>query len=152
MSGGWGPGYGDWSHPTTGEIPRVGDGVHGTGEMPTVQQPTVSAPRVSAPPQGGSWERTGYEPPLIVPDATAKLPKVRVPVLDEPTEAPEEPAAEQGPLPPEARPKGHPALRGHLGPDWTNMPLRLLATAVVALGVLGVSATSLWFIADWINP
>jgi hypothetical protein len=27
MSSNWGPGYGDPSHPTTGELPRVGDGV-----------------------------------------------------------------------------------------------------------------------------
>ncbi|GAB3999723.1 hypothetical protein GCM10029992_29320 [Glycomyces albus] len=37
MSYGWGPGYGDPSHPTTNELPQVGNGVKGTGEFGTVQ-------------------------------------------------------------------------------------------------------------------
>ncbi|WP_035697979.1 hypothetical protein, partial [Glycomyces tenuis] len=44
MSYGWGPGYGDPSHPTTGELPKVGDGRRGTDEMRTVQIDAVTDP------------------------------------------------------------------------------------------------------------
>jgi hypothetical protein len=44
MSYGWGPSYGDPSHPTTNELPQVGDGIKGTGEFGTVQIDTQSDP------------------------------------------------------------------------------------------------------------
>ncbi|GAA1667944.1 hypothetical protein GCM10009830_12140 [Glycomyces endophyticus] len=43
MSDNWGPRYGDPAHPTTGELPRVGDG-RGTDELKTVQVDTVDGP------------------------------------------------------------------------------------------------------------
>lgn len=43
MSSNWGPGYGDPSHPTTGELPRVGNGRH-SDEFRTVQVDTVAEP------------------------------------------------------------------------------------------------------------
>ncbi|MCC3764996.1 hypothetical protein K3N28_18205 [Glycomyces sp. TRM65418] len=75
MSSNWGPGYGDPSHPTTGELPRVGDGRH-TDELRTVQVDTVAEPppqehadspyrssEENAEPRGGAWSmpRTGPE-------------------------------------------------------------------------------------------
>lgn len=75
----WGPSYGDPSHPTTGELPRVGDG-RGTDELRTVQVDTVaeepqpeparhryswetSAPRAGAHSEPGGWSvpRVGRE-------------------------------------------------------------------------------------------
>jgi hypothetical protein len=43
VSDNWGPRYGDPAHPTTGELPRVGDG-RGTDELKTVQVDTVGGP------------------------------------------------------------------------------------------------------------
>jgi len=50
----WGPRYGDPSHPTTGELPRVGNG-HRTDELRTVQVDTVAEP-----PQQESRSRYRY--------------------------------------------------------------------------------------------
>lgn len=57
MSDNWGPRYGDPSHPTTGELPRVGDG-RGTDELKTVQVDTVSGsiPHTREPSRP-RWER-----------------------------------------------------------------------------------------------
>lgn len=46
----WGPSYGDPTHPTTGELPRVGDG-RATDELRTVQVDTVAD--ASKPPPSG---------------------------------------------------------------------------------------------------
>ncbi|MEU5873767.1 hypothetical protein AB0A73_19680 [Glycomyces sp. NPDC047369] len=59
MSDNWGPRYGDPAHPTTGELPRVGDG-RGTDELKTVQVDTVSGQfsRTREPSRPRySWER-----------------------------------------------------------------------------------------------
>ncbi|THV28664.1 hypothetical protein [Glycomyces paridis] len=56
MSDNWGPSYGDPTHPTTGELPRVGDG-RGTDELRTVQVDTVP----EAPPQRPSRHRYSWE-------------------------------------------------------------------------------------------
>lgn len=50
----WGPRYGDPSHPTTGELPRVGDGR--TDEQRTIQVDTVA----DAPPRQESRSRYRY--------------------------------------------------------------------------------------------
>jgi hypothetical protein len=50
----WGPRYGDPSHPTTGELPRVGDGR--TDEQRTIQVDTVADP----PPRQESRSRYRY--------------------------------------------------------------------------------------------
>lgn len=50
----WGPRYGDPSHPTTGELPRVGDGR--TDEQRTIQVDTVA----EAPPRQESRSRYRY--------------------------------------------------------------------------------------------
>ncbi|WP_205325226.1 hypothetical protein [Glycomyces sp. YM15] len=50
----WGPRYGDPAHPTTGELPRVGDGR--TDEQRTIQVDTVA----EAPPRGESRSRYRY--------------------------------------------------------------------------------------------
>ncbi|MEV3934615.1 hypothetical protein AB0K52_01350 [Glycomyces sp. NPDC049804] len=54
MSDQWGPRYGDPSHPTTGELPRVGDGR--TDEQRTIQVDTVADP----PPRQESRSRYRY--------------------------------------------------------------------------------------------
>lgn len=54
MSDQWGPRYGDPSHPTTGELPRVGDGR--TDEQRTIQVDTVAEP----PPRAESRSRYRY--------------------------------------------------------------------------------------------
>lgn len=59
--------------------------------------------------------------------------------------------AEQAPQP-EPGTGSMPAMRHQIGPDWTQTPLRLLAAAVVATGVLGASAATLISIGNWINP
>lgn len=61
------------------------------------------------------------------------------------------PSAVQAPQP-EPGTGSMPAMRHQIGPDWTQMPLRLLAAAVVATAVLGASAASLITIGNWINP
>jgi hypothetical protein len=50
----WGPRYGDPAHPTTGELPRVGDGR--TDEQRTIQVDTVAEP----PPRSESRSRYRY--------------------------------------------------------------------------------------------
>jgi hypothetical protein len=50
----WGPRYGDPAHPTTGELPRVGDGR--TDEQRTIQVDTVA----EAPPRSESRSRYRY--------------------------------------------------------------------------------------------
>ncbi|THV42875.1 hypothetical protein [Glycomyces buryatensis] len=265
MSHGWGPSYGHPSHPTTGELPEVGDGVRGTGERRTVQvdadananlrrapadpdrvwspstsQRTHSEPRPawgpSAPSNG--WENPNPAAPQADPYSGAQQP----PYGGQPSDqygAPQNPYAapksepysgpQTGPLgDPQSEPNGGPnagrrsrgddtaqfarvgdgmrgsvgpitvqidqvnvngltgetqllprtappveekadlppavesrqselsrnmpARRKQMGPDWTHMPLRLLAATVVALAVLGASAASLISIAEWINP
>ncbi|MFG3339734.1 hypothetical protein [Glycomyces sp. NPDC048151] len=54
MSDQWGPRYGDPAHPTTGELPRVGDGR--TDEQRTIQVDTVA----DAPPRSESRSRYRY--------------------------------------------------------------------------------------------
>jgi hypothetical protein len=216
----WGPRYGDPSHPTTGELPRVGNG-QSTDELRTVQVDTVaepppqesrsryryswetaSPPRHTSEPPSGDWSmpRAGREgsrprfgesrPPLapegsappVRPDDTAQFARVGDglrgsvgPVTVQvdhvraggaatgdtqllPTAAfmrpkpPEEiPDAVESPQP-EPGTGSMPAMRRQMGPDWTQMPLRLLAAAVVAVAVLGASAASLISIGNWINP
>ncbi|SDD33030.1 hypothetical protein [Glycomyces harbinensis] len=64
----WGPRYGDPSHPTTGELPRVGNG-QSTDELRTVQVDTVAEPprQESRSRYRYSWEtsepRQASEPP-----------------------------------------------------------------------------------------
>lgn len=60
MSDNWGPRYGDPSHPTTGELPRVGDG-RGTDELKTVHVDTVSGsiPRTREPSRP-RWEHPDH--------------------------------------------------------------------------------------------
>ncbi|RRS00250.1 hypothetical protein [Glycomyces terrestris] len=64
MSENWGPRYGDPTHPTTGELPRVGDG-RGTDKLKTVQVDTVSGPiphtREPSRPRF-SWENPDHGP------------------------------------------------------------------------------------------
>ena len=177
MSYGWGPGYGDPSHPTTSELPQVGDGVKGSGEFRTVQIDLQSDldPRrseQSEADESGRWkgwqDATGeirlgdgrgsvgpvsvqvdHAPapdPMGVKGDTHLLPRF----MPEPESEP--PAAEQAPQPEIATGRNMPVQRRQLGPDWTQMPLRLLAAAAVTVAVLGLSATSLLYIADWINP
>jgi hypothetical protein len=67
MSSNWGPGYGDPSHPTTGELPRVGDGRH-TDELRTVQVDTVAEP----PKQERSASRYRYS--WEAPDESQRAP------------------------------------------------------------------------------
>ncbi|MCH7231411.1 hypothetical protein L0U85_11205 [Glycomyces sp. L485] len=164
MSHGWGPSYGDPSHPTTGELPEVGDGVRGTGEFRTVQIDiaTDSSLRRMGGDAGGSTRlgdsQRGEVSGLTVQidhikDPGAKRPKGDTQLLPRitPKPGPERvPAAESQPGPSSSR--SMPVQRRQLGPDWTQMPLRLLAAAVVTLAVLGVSAASLITIAEWINP
>ncbi|SDL50471.1 hypothetical protein SAMN05216298_4129 [Glycomyces sambucus] len=62
MSDNWGPRYGDPTHPTTGELPRVGDG-RGTDELKTVQVDTVdgSVPPMREPSRPRySWENPDH--------------------------------------------------------------------------------------------
>ncbi|MCD0442660.1 hypothetical protein LO763_03355 [Glycomyces sp. A-F 0318] len=213
----WGPRYGDPSHPTTGELPRVGNG-QSTDELRTVQVDTVaepprqesrsryryswetSAPRHTSEPPGersaplagreGSVPRFAESPPRpapedsqpqVRPDDTAQFARVGDglrgsvgPVSVQvdhvrvhggtggdtqllPTAAfmrpqPEEiPDAVEAPQP-EPGTGSMPAMRHQIGPDWTQMPLRLLAAAVVATAVLAASAASLIYIGNWINP
>ncbi|HEX2143734.1 MAG TPA: hypothetical protein VHG10_04405 [Glycomyces sp.] len=251
----WGPRYGDPSHPTTGELPRVGNGRH-TDELRTVQVDTVAEPPQPEAPsryrysweteapmsgdqaagygqQSGEWSvpRLGREgsqsryggesrprfgtggsqpsygavsqprystegsrpnatgsQPHVAPvgiqprrDDTAQFARVGDGVrgtvgpvsvqvdhvrLDgglngdtqllstaafmRPQEA-QLPPAEQAPQP-EPGTGSMPAMRHQIGPDWTQMPLRLLAAAVVAIAVLGASAATLITIGNWINP
>lgn len=156
MSYGWGPGYGDPSHPTTGELPQVGDGRRGTGEMGTVQIDAVTDPNL--PRVGGGDEARGS-----VGGLTVQIDRVRDPAAQRPAGDTQllpriAPRPKTKPVPtaseraaPTASPH-MPVLRRQLGPDWTQMPLRLLAAAAVTLAVLGVSAASLLYIAEWINP
>lgn len=205
----WGPRYGDPSHPTTGELPRVGNG-QSTDELRTVQVDTVaepprqesrsryryswetSAPRQTSEPPGewsvprvgreGSAPRITESQPQVRRDDTAQFARVgdgmrgsvgpvtvqvdhvRVdggaPIGDtqllstaafmrpQPEEMPEAAESPQ----PEPGTGSMPAMRHQIGPDWTQMPLRLLAAAVVATAVLGASAASLIYIGNWINP
>jgi hypothetical protein len=252
----WGPRYGDPAHPTTGELPRVGDGR--TDEQRTIQVDTVAEPpprsesrsryryswetsaprdvetsgepRYSEPRHGHSEPRYGAseahqaysrphdegsaprhsEPGLSgwsVPRAgresaasgltgehsrpslsgyrpgdtaqfarvgdglrgsvgpvSVKVDHIRVDngvngdtqLLStanfmRPKGEEEIPPAEQAPQP-EPGTGSMPAMRHQIGPDWTQMPLRLLAAAVVATAVLGASAASLITIGNWINP
>jgi hypothetical protein len=203
----WGPRYGDPSHPTTGELPRVGNG-QSTDELRTVQVDTVtepprqesrsryhyswetSAPRESGEMPSGEWSvprvgREGSAPrlpesqPQLRRDDTAQFARVGDglrgsvgPVSVQvdhvrvdggasgdtqllPTAAFMRPPPEEIPEAVEAPQPGTgsmPAMRHQIGPDWTQMPLRLLAAAVVATAVLGASAASLIFIGNWINP
>lgn len=91
----WGPRYGDPSHPTTGELPRVGDGR--TDEQRTIQVDTVaeppprqesrsryhyswetSAPNDAAPHSGFSQPRQGLaEPGFSAPDPYQSLSQPR---------------------------------------------------------------------------
>ncbi|WP_026922412.1 hypothetical protein [Glycomyces arizonensis] len=166
MSYGWGPSYGDPSHPTTGELPKVGDGRRGTDEMRTVQIDAVTDPNIPRVGYGGTddFARVGDGQRGTVGGLTVQIdrvqdPEARRPAGDtqllpriSPKPRPEEavPAAAKQPEPSASR--NMPVLRRQMGPDWTQMPLRLLAAAVVTLAVLGVSAASLLYIADWINP
>jgi hypothetical protein len=239
MSSNWGPRYGDPSHPTTGELPRVGNG-HQTDELRTVQVDTVAEPpreertasryRYSweaaeeppraevSEPRSGAWSapRVGREgtEPHYSPDVSHRRPegsqprfgasqprpggesqpRVGAPRPDDTAQfarvgdglrgsvgpvsvqvdhvrvhngingdtqllstaafmrPPEEmPPAEQAPQP-EPGTGSMPAMRHQIGPDWTQMPLRLLAAAAVATAVLGASAASLITIGNWINP
>lgn len=184
MSYGWGPGYGDPSHPTTNELPQVGNGVKGTDEFRTVQIDLQADPDLRPPEQGGpsgrhgrpdaslrhGWQdatgeirvgngrrgsvgpvsvqvdRAAAPDPLGVKGDTQLLPRFM------PKPEPEAPAAEQAARPDITTSRNMPVQRRQLGPDWTQMPLRLLAAAVVTLAVLGLSAASLIYIAEWINP
>lgn len=243
----WGPSYGDPTHPTTGELPRVGDGRR-TDELKTVRVDAVSAaheqarepsrpryewerpdhgPRYGEPsaprqppasgwsvPRSGrdsgdsseranrfrySWEsspprfessrprfetsRPRTEPSRPRTDDTTQFARagdglrgsvgpVTVQVdhvqIDgghtasdtqllptsafmRPKEDVEIPEAFESPRP-EPGTGSMPAMRHQIGPDWTQTPLRLLAAAVVATGVLGASAASLISIGNWINP
>lgn len=164
MSQGWGPSYGDPSHPTTGELPKVGDGVRGTGEIRTVQIDTATDPnlrRVRS--DTGDYARLGDGQRGSVGGLTVQIDHVRDPGARSPKgdtqllprikpqpQAERVPAAARQPEPGTAR--SMPVQRRQLGPDWTQMPLRLLAAAVVTLAVLGLSAASLLYIAEWINP
>lgn len=188
MSHGWGPGYGDPSHPTTNELPQVGNGVKGTGEFRTVQidvqtdssahqapgahtDPRMRRARHEPEPQPGWEDRTGeirvgnglrgsvgpisvqvdraaMPDPQSVKGDTQLLPRF----MPKPAPEAEPPAAEQAAQPDVTTSRSMPVQRRQLGPDWTQMPLRLLAAAVVTLAVLGLSAASLIYIADWINP
>lgn len=164
MSYGWGPSYGDPSHPTTGELPKVGDGRHGTDELRTVQIDTVSD--ATRPRADGTDEvaRVGDGRRGVVGGLTVQIDHVRDsearrPVGDTqlltrvvPERRPEEPVPAAERRPEAAAARSQPVLRRQMGPDWTHMPLRLLAAAVVTLAVLGVSAASLIYIAEWINP
>lgn len=69
MSSNWGPSYGDPSHPTTGELPRVGNG-HATDELKTVQVDTVAEPprqERTASRYRYSWEAAEEAPPVSEP-------------------------------------------------------------------------------------
>jgi hypothetical protein len=223
----WGPRYGDPSHPTTGELPRVGDGR--TDEQRTIQVDTVaeppprsesrsryryswetSAPRTAEPHGEGSAPRTfsapgstGWSVPRVGRESAAEEPTgehsrpsiggyrpgdtaqfARVgdglrgsvgPVTVQidhvridggtsgdtqllPTANFMRPKQEEA-IPPayeSAQPEPGtgpmPAMRHQIGPDWTQMPLRLLAAAAVAIAVLGASAASLIAIGNAINP
>ena len=231
--GNWGPRYGDPSHPTTGELPRVGNG-HRTDELRTVQVDTVaeppkqesrsrynysfgpSAPRDPAPvsePRSSEWsvprlDREGSQPRFDTPSQPPPEAHSRYRGESQPRFGPEgsQPRRDDttqfarvgdglrgsvGPvtvqvdhvrvgggigdtqllstasfmrpkeeeLPPavqSAQPEpgtgSMPAMRHQIGPDWTQMPLRLLAAAVVAIAVLAASAASLITIGNWINP
>ncbi|WP_100446637.1 hypothetical protein [Glycomyces xiaoerkulensis] len=164
MSDGWGPGYGDPSHPTTNELPRVGDGVRSTGEIDTLQVDAATDPDLWRVARGGTGgfarvgDGRGTVGPLTVqidrvpasPDEagargdTTLLPRI---VPDAPA-----PPAEQSARPDAAAGRNMPVQRRQMGPDWTQTPLRLLAAAVVSLAVLGLSAASLLYIAAWLNP
>ncbi|GAB3644817.1 hypothetical protein GCM10028833_02480 [Glycomyces tarimensis] len=108
---------------------RVGDGQRGSVGGLTVQIDYVQDPEARRP-KGD----------------TQLLPRIK------PRPVPEQqvPTAARQPAPSTAR--NMPVQRRQLGPDWTQMPLRLLAAAVVTLAVLGASAASLLSIAEWINP
>ncbi|WP_199037657.1 hypothetical protein [Glycomyces salinus] len=187
MSYGWGPSYGDPSHPTTNELPQVGNGVKGTGEFGTVQIDLQADPdarrspgpvepagrhgrpdpslrqgwqdatgeirvgngrRGSVGPVSVQVDRAAAPDPLGVKGDTQLLPRF----MPKPEPEPEAPAAEQAAQPDITTSRSMPVQRRQLGPDWTQMPLRLLAAAVVTMAVLGLSAASLIYIAEWINP
>ncbi|HEU5129514.1 MAG TPA: hypothetical protein VFU12_16145 [Glycomyces sp.] len=161
MSYGWGPGYGDPSHPTTGELPQVGDGRRGTGEVRTVQIDAVTDPNL--PRVGGGDDPAGDGARGTVGGLTVQIDHVQDPGARRPvgdtqllprisprSKAEPAPAADERPA--AAGQRHMPVLRRQLGPDWTQMPLRLLAAAAVTLAVLGASAASLVYIAEWINP
>lgn len=181
MSRGWGPSYGDPSHPTTGELPQVGDGRRGTDELRTVQIDAVTDPGLPrVPDETGSdtGEDTGGFTAQEHTDGFARVgdgrrgtvggltveidhvhdPEARRPVGDTQllSRITPRPEGERAPAADRrtgtAAPDGMPVLRRQLGPDWTQMPLRLLAAAAVTLAVLGISAASLLSIAEWINP
>ncbi len=176
MSHGWGPRYGDPSHPTTGELPQVGDGRRGTDELRTVQIDAVtdpSLPRVReeagsesggfAQGDTGGFARVGDGRRGTVGGLTVAIDHVQDPEAQRPvgdtqllSRIASRPEGERAPAADRrsgaAAPDGMPVLRRQLGPDWTQMPLRLLAAAAVTLAVLGVSAASLLYIAEWINP
>lgn len=200
-SSNWGPGYGHPSHPTTGELPRVGNGVR-TDELRTVQVDTVgetpppepptrhryswesepeapqryseprslgwSVPRVgrpdTAPPRSddtAQFARVGDGLRGAVGPVSVQVEHVRADGINGDTQLLST-AAFRRPDPVEAIPDAvespepgtgsMPATRRQMGPDWTQMPLRLLGAAVVATAVLGASAASLISIGNWINP
>jgi len=111
----------------TTQFARVGDGVRGSVGPVTVQVDHVRM-------DGGTTGDT-----QLLPTANFMRPQE------------EQPPAVQSPQP-EPGTGSMPAMRHQIGPDWTQMPLRLLAAAVVATAVLGASAASLITIGNWINP
>ncbi|GAB3222061.1 hypothetical protein GCM10027447_08520 [Glycomyces halotolerans] len=164
MSFGWGPGYGDPSHPTTGELPTVGDGVRGTGENHTVQIDIARDAGSRHRADTGGFARVGDGVRGTVGPVTVQIDRVPaadpagvrgdtqlLPRLKPKREAPAPAARSERPDITGAS-RSMPVTRRQLGPDWTQTPLRLMAAAIVAVGVLGVSAASLLTIAEWINP
>lgn len=167
MDYGWGPSYGDPSHPTTGELPKVGDGRHGTDEIRTVQIDAVTDPNLPRAGGGtGDFARVGDGTRGTVGGLTVQIDRVQdldarrpagdtqlLPRITSKRKRTEEPVPAAAARPSNTAASRHmPVLRRQMGPDWTHMPLRLLAAAVVTLAVLGVSAASLLYIAEWLNP
>jgi hypothetical protein len=113
----------------TAQFARVGDGLRGSVGPVSVQ---VDHIRVDNGVNGDTQ---------LLSTANFMRPKVEE----------ELPPAEQAPQP-EPGTGSMPAMRHQIGPDWTQTPLRLLASAVVATAVLGASAASLISIGNWINP
>jgi len=129
----WGPRYGDPTHPTTGELPRVGDGL--TDEQRTIQVDTVAEP----PPRSESRSRYRYSWETSAPRDVETRSAYSEPSYSEPGPGPSEPRyGASEPHQAYAQPHGEGSAPRHGSePDLNNWSVPRVGRESAASGLTG---------------